>query len=91
MRDELDHYKDPLLIACGIPVEMARRRSERERPKKPKIRPPPEIKYAQVVNTPHKWAFAISTKVMFGKEEEINTLLGCLPRQEKCQHLFHKR
>lgn len=52
----------------------------RGRPRKPKLRPPPELRYAQVVKHRRKGrVVSITTKVIFGKEHEVNELLEASP------------
>jgi len=56
---------------------------KRGHPKKPKLRPPPGLKYAQVVKHRRKGCVtSISTKVIFGKEEQIKRRLGASPVSE---------
>jgi hypothetical protein len=78
--DELRHYKDALLKVYGIPENMPKGARKRGRPKKPKLKPPAELRYAQVVKHRKKGrVVSITTKVIFGKEEEINKLLEASP------------
>jgi IS1 family transposase len=90
--DELKHYKDALLRVYGIPEDMPKGPRKRGRPKKPKLRPPPELKYAQVVKHRRKGrVVSISTKVVFGKEEEIKTLLEDSPVSKSVNTSFIER
>ena len=78
--DELKHYREALLKVYGIPEEIPEGPRKRGRPRKPKLRPPPELKYAQVVKHRRKGRVtAISTRVVFGEEEEIKKLLDISP------------
>jgi len=75
--DELKHYKDALLKVYGIPEDIPKEPRKRERLRKPKLRPPPELRYAQVVKHRGKGrVISISTRVIFGKEEEKEPLGG---------------
>jgi hypothetical protein len=88
----LKHYKDALLRVYGIPEEMPRGPRKRGRPKKPKLRPPPGLRYAQVVKHRRKGrVISISTKVIFGKEEEIKTLLEASPVSKSVNTSFIER
>jgi IS1 family transposase len=90
--DELKHYKDALLRVYGIPEDMPKGPRKRGHPKKPKLRPPPELKYAQVVKHRRKGrVVSISTKVIFGKDEEIKTLLEDSPVSKSVNTSFIER
>lgn len=78
--DELRHYRDALLRVYGIREEVPKGPRRRGRPRKPKLRPPPELRYAQVVKHRRKGrVVSITTKVIFGKEHEVNELLEASP------------
>ena len=78
--DELKHYREALLKVYGIPENVPKVPPKRGRPRKPRFRPPPELKYAQVVKHRRKGRVtSISTRVVFGEEEEIRTLLYASP------------
>jgi IS1 family transposase len=78
--DELRHYRDALLRVYGIHEEAEKRPRRRGRPRKPKLRPPPELRYAQVVKHRRKGrVVSITTKVIFGKEHEVKELLEASP------------
>ena len=90
--DELKHYKDALLRVYGIPEDIPKGERKRGRPKKPKLRPPPELKYAQVVKHRRKGrVVSISTRVIFGKEEEIKKLLEASPVSKSVNISFIER
>jgi len=90
--DELKHYKDALLRVYGIPEDMPKGPRKRGRPKKPRLRPPPGLKYAQVVKHRRKGrVVSISTKVIFGKQEEIETLLKASPVSKSVNTSFIER
>ena len=75
--DELKHYKEALLRVYGIPEDIPKEPRKRERLRKPKLRPPPELRYAQVVKHRGKGrVISITTRVIFGKEEEKEPLGG---------------
>lgn len=74
--DELHHYRDALLRVYGIREEMPNGPRRRGRPRKPNLRPPPELRYAQVVKHRRKGrVISLTTKVIFGKAHEVNELL----------------
>ena len=90
--DELRHYKDALLRVYGIPEDMPKGPRKRGRPKKPKLRPPPELRYAQVVKHRQKGrVVSITTKVVFGKEEKIKRLLEASPVSNSVNTSFIER
>lgn len=78
--DELRHYRDALLGVYGIREEVSKGPQKRGRPRKPKLRPPPELRYAQVVKHRRRGrVISITTKVIFGKEQEVKELLQASP------------
>lgn len=90
--DELRHYKDALLRVYGITEEIPRGPRKRGRPKKPKLKPPPDLRYAQVVKQRRKGrVVSISTKVIFGKEEEVKRLLETSPVSKNVNISFIER
>lgn len=73
--DKLRHYRDALLREYGIREEIPKGPRKRG-PRKPKLRPPPELRYAQVVKHRRKGrVVSITTKVIFGKDEEVKERL----------------
>ena len=61
----------------GIKEEIPKGPRKRGRPRKPKLRAPPQLRYAQVVKHRRKGrVVSITTKVIFGKEQEVKELLG---------------
>ena len=78
--DELVHYKDALLRVYGIREEVPKGPRKRGPPRKLRLRPPPELRYAQVVKHRRKGrVVSITTKVIFGKEQEVKELLEASP------------
>ena len=64
--DELRHYERALLETYGIVQEVPRQTGKRGRPPKPKLIPPPELRYAQVVKKRKKGrVVSIETAVVF--------------------------
>jgi len=60
-------------------------------PRKPKIRPPPGLRYAQVVKRRRKGSVvSITTKVIFGKEQEVKKLVEGIRGEQKYQYLLHR-
>jgi len=90
--DELKHYKDALLRVYGLPEDIPKEPRKRGRPKKPKLKPPAELKYAQVVKRRCKGrVVSISTRVIFGCEEEIKRLLEASPVSHSVNISFVER
>ena len=90
--DELKHYKEALLRVYGIPEDIPKEPRKRERLRKPKLRPPPELRYAQVVKHRRKGrVVSITTKVIFGKEEEVRELLEVSPVSKSVNISFIER
>jgi len=90
--DELVHYRDALLRVYGIREEVPKGPRKRGRPRKPKLRPPPELRYAQVVRHRRKGRVtSITTKVIFGKDEELKELLKASPVSKTVNISFVER
>jgi len=90
--DELRHYRDALLRVYGIREEVPKGPRRRGRPRKPKLRPPPELRYAQVVKHRRKGrVISITTKVIFGKEQEVKELLQASPVSKSVNISFVER
>ncbi|MBC8358128.1 MAG: hypothetical protein H8E54_04155 [Candidatus Aminicenantes bacterium] len=90
--DELRHYRDALLRVYGIQEEVPKGPRRRGRPRKPKLRPPPELRYAQVVKHRRKGrVISITTKVIFGKEQEVKELLQASPVSKSVNISFVER
>ena len=74
--DELKHYPKALLQVYGIPEEV-KPTGKPGRPRKPRLKPPEELLYAQVVKHRRKGKVVkVETKVVFGTEEKIQKLLS---------------
>jgi IS1 family transposase len=90
--DELHHYRDALLRVYGIREEVPKEPRRRGRPRKPNLRPPPELRYAQVVKHRRKGrVISLTTKVIFGKEHEVNELLEKSPVSKSINISFVER
>lgn len=90
--DELKHYKDALLKVYGIPEDRAKEPRKRGRSRKPKLRPPSKLRYAQVVKHRRKGrVVSITTKVIFGKEQEVKGLLEASPVSNSVNISFIER
>ena len=90
--DELRHYRDALLRVYGISEEVPKGPRRRGRPRKPKLRPPPDLRYAQVVKHRRKGrVVSITTKVIFGTEHEVNELLEASPVSKSVNISFVER
>ena len=76
--DGLDFYKGAILNAYGVVKEFPRT-GKRGRPKKPRVIPPEDLKYAQVVKTRKGGMLEkVEKKVIFGediKQNEVSTTL----------------
>ena len=87
--DELRHYERALPETYGIVQEVPRQTVKRGRPPKPKLIPPPELRYAQVVKKRKKGrVVSIETAVVFGDPEWGEEMPGTLSDQQKHQHFF---
>jgi len=90
--DELVHYRDALLRVYGIRQEAEKRPRRRGRPRKPKLRPPPGLRYAQVVKHRRKGrVISITTKVIFGNDEEVKQCLEKSPVSNSVNISFVER
>lgn len=77
--DELKHYSKALLQVYGIPEEV-KPTGKPGRPRKPRLNPPENLLYAQVVKHRRKGKVVkIETKVVFGTEEKIRDHLSKSP------------
>ena len=90
--DELHHYERALLETYGIVREVPRQRSKRGRPPKPKLIPPPELRYAQVVKKRKKGrVVSIETAIVFGAPEKVKKLLEASPTSKNINTSFVER
>lgn len=90
--DELRHYERALLETYGIAQEVHREIGKRGRPPKPRLIPPPELRYAQVVKKRKKGrVVSIETAVIFGDHEEVKKLLAASPVSKNINISFVER
>ena len=90
--DELRHYEGALLETYGIVREVPRQKGKRGRPPKPKLIPPPELRYAQVVKKREKRrVVSIETAIIFGDPEEVKKLLSASPASKNINTSFVER
>ena len=90
--DELHHYERALLETYGIVQEVPRQTGKRGRPPKPKLIPPPELLYAQVVKKRKKGrVVSIETAVIFGDPEEVKKRLEVSPNSKNINTSFVER
>ena len=90
--DELRHYERALLETYGIVQEVPRQTGKRGRPPKPKLIPPPELRYAQVVKKREKGrVVSIETAVIFGDPEEVKRCLATSPVSKTINTSFVER
>ena len=77
--DELKHYDDALLEAYGLRYEFPRT-GKRGRPRKPILKAPKHLLYAQVVKRRKKGRVVeITSRVVFGTEKAVTTQLKRSP------------
>lgn len=90
--DELRHYEGALLETYGTVQEVARKTGTRGRPPKPKLIPPPELRYAQVVKKREKGrVVSIDTAIIFGDPEEVKKLLAASSSSKNINTSFVER
>jgi len=90
--DELHHYERALLETYGIVHEASRQTGKRGRPPKPKLIPPPDLQYAQVVKKRDKGrVVSVETAVIFGDREEVKKLLATSPTSKNINTAFVER
>jgi len=90
--DELHHYERAILETYGIVQEVPTRTGKRGRPPKPKLIPPPELRYAQVVKKREKGrVVSMETTVVFGEHEEVKKLLASSPVSKSINISFIER
>ena len=90
--DELHHYERALLENYGIVQEVPRKTGKRGRPPKPKLIPPPELQYAQVVKKRKKGrVVSIETAVIFGDNDEVKKCLAASPTSNNINTSFVER
>ncbi|MBL7183124.1 MAG: helix-turn-helix domain-containing protein [Anaerolineae bacterium] len=78
--DDLPHYKGALLRAYGVPEKVERRPGQRGPLRKPRLLPPPELKYAVVVKKREKGhVVSVETEIVFGDKTNILALLAASP------------
>jgi IS1 family transposase len=78
--DDLPHYKGALLKTYGVPEKVERQPGQRGRLRKPRLLPPPDLKYAIVVKKRKKGhVVSVETEVVFGDETTILALLAASP------------
>jgi len=78
--DDLPHYKEALLQTYGVPETVERRPGQRGRPRKPRLLPPAELKYAVVVKKRERGhVVSVETEIIFGDEATILALLADSP------------
>ncbi len=90
--DELRHYERALLETYGILQEESRHIGQRGRRAKPKLIPPPELRYAQVVKKRNKGrVVSIETAIVFGDPEEVKSRLAASPVSNSINTSFVER
>ena len=90
--DELRHYERALLETYGIVREVPRESGKRGRPTKPKLMPPPQLRYAQVVKKREKGrAVSVETAIIFGDPKQVRKLLSASPTSKSINTSFVER
>ena len=90
--DELRHYERALLETYAIVREVPRQKGKRGRPPRPKLIPPPELRYAQVVKKRKKGrVVSIETAIIFGDPEKVKKLLAASPTSKNINTSFVER
>jgi len=90
--DELRHYERALLETYGIVQEVPGQTGKRGRPHKPKLIPPPELRYAQVLKNRKKGrVVSIDTAIIFGDHEEVKKCLAISPVSKNINTSFVER
>lgn len=78
--DAWPHYKGALLQTYGVLEKVERRPGQRGPLRKPRMLPPPELKYAIVVKQREQgYVVSVETKIVFGDEATIVALLAASP------------
>src|SRR5262249_49617794 len=89
--DELKHYDDALLEAYGIKQEFPRT-GKPGRPRKPILKAPKNLLYAQVVKRRQRGrVVAITTRVVLGTEKAVAAKLKCSPVSRHINTSFVER
>jgi len=89
---ELVHHTGALLRVYGIFEELPEGPRKRGRPRKSNLRAPPELRYAQVVKHRRKGrVVSITTKVILGKEQEVQRPLETPPVSKRDNISFIER
>jgi IS1 family transposase len=89
--DELKHYDDALLEAYGVRKEF-KRSGKRGRPRKPILKAPKNLLYAQVVKRRRRGrVIEITTRVVFGTEKAVEAKLKSSPVSKHINTSFVER
>lgn len=89
--DELDHYDDALLKTYGIKKEFPRT-GKPGRPRKPLLKIPKGLLYAQVVKRRERGRIVeITTRVVFGSKQAVAKQLRCSPVSRHINTSFVER
>lgn len=90
--DELRHYERALLETYGIVQQVSKQTGKRGRPPNPKLIPPPELRYAQVVKKRKKRrVVSVGTAIVFGDPEEVKKHLAASPTSKNINTSFVER
>jgi IS1 family transposase len=89
--DQRPHYKEAILKSFGHSVQPERRGSRGPWPK-PRLEPPPDLLYAQVVKHRRKGrVIKVTEKVVFGTSEMLQGYLDCSPVSQHLNTAFIER
>ena len=90
--DQLPHYPQALLNAYGVPEVIVQIPGKRGPKPRPKLLPPPDLHYAQVVKRRQRGRVVeVTTKVIFGSEEAIQARLAASPVSRTINTSFVER
>jgi len=89
--DDLGQYENAILKVYGI-KENAQKTGKRGRPKKPKLVPPTDLKYAKIKKVRENGRIVkIDTEVVFGNEDDVKTTIKQSPVSKHVNNSFVER
>ena len=89
--DDLNQYENAILKVYGIKEEV-QTTGKRGRPKKPKLVPPPDLKYAKIKKVKENGRVVkVETEVVFGSEDDVKTTIEQSPVSKHVNNSFVER